>query len=93
MTDVINDLILQVRKRRPLTSIVVTHEMRTVAKTADRVVMFYPRARLRPDEPQIIYDGSADGLITYEDDRVRQFVEGEAGDRLSEIRGEFPTEL
>jgi phospholipid/cholesterol/gamma-HCH transport system ATP-binding protein len=93
MTDVINDLILQVRKRRPLTSIVVTHEMRTVAKTADRVVMFYPRARLRPDEPQIIYDGSADGLITYEDDRVRQFVEGEAGDRLSEIRGEFSTEL
>src|SRR5476649_175536 len=30
MTDVINELILQTRQRRPVTSIVVTHEMRTV---------------------------------------------------------------
>ncbi len=32
MTDVINELILQTRKRRPMTSIVVTHEMKTVHK-------------------------------------------------------------
>ena len=42
MTDVINELILQTRARRPVTSVIVTHEMRTVRKCADRVVMLYP---------------------------------------------------
>ena len=46
MSDVINDLILQTRKRRPITSIVVTHDMKTARKVADRVVMFYPLSRL-----------------------------------------------
>ena len=46
MTDVINELILQTRQRRPVTSVVVTHEMKTVFKVADRVVMLYPLARL-----------------------------------------------
>ena len=62
MTDVINELILAVRKRRPVTSVVVTHELRTVQKVADRVVMLYPLARLRPGEPQVIYDGPPAGL-------------------------------
>src|SRR4030095_7477356 len=46
MTDVINELILRTRARRPVTSVIVTHEMRTVRKCASRVVMLYPRARL-----------------------------------------------
>src|SRR6185312_779661 len=50
MTDVINELILQTRQRRPVTSIIVTHEMRTVEKCADRVVMLYPLARLGAEE-------------------------------------------
>ena len=83
MTDVINELILRTRRRRPVTSIVVTHEMRTVRKVADRVVMLYPLARLDPGEPQVIYDGPPDGLATAADPRVRQFVEGDAADRLS----------
>jgi phospholipid/cholesterol/gamma-HCH transport system ATP-binding protein len=84
MTDVINELILRVRQRRPVTGIVVTHEMRTVQKVADRVVMLYPLARLKPREPQVIYDGPPDGLATAADPRVRQFVEGDATERLSE---------
>jgi phospholipid/cholesterol/gamma-HCH transport system ATP-binding protein len=84
MTDVINELILRTRARRPVTSIVVTHEMRTVQKVADRVVMLYPLARLQPNEPQVLYDGPPAGLATAEDPRVRQFVEGNAADRLSE---------
>lgn len=80
MTDVINDLILQTRAKRPVTSVIVTHEMRTVQKVADRVVMLYPLARLNDDEPQVIYDGPADGLATAADPRVRQFVEGRAKD-------------
>ena len=83
MTDVINELILRTRSRRPVTSIVVTHEMRTVYKVADRVVMLYPLTRLKPDEPQVLYDGPPDGLVGAADPRVRQFVEGDAQDRLS----------
>src|SRR5205085_11355903 len=56
MTDVINELILQVRQRRPVTSVVVTHEMKTVYKVADRVVMFFPLSRLGPGESQILFD-------------------------------------
>jgi phospholipid/cholesterol/gamma-HCH transport system ATP-binding protein len=78
MTDAINELILQTRARRPVTGVIVTHEMRTVAKCADRVVMLYPQSRLEPGQPQVIYDGPPDGLGTSEDARVRQFVEGSA---------------
>ncbi len=84
MTDVINELILQTRVRQPVTSVIVTHEMRTVHKCASRVVMLYPRARLKPNEKQILYDGPPTGMTSSEDARVRQFVEGEARDRLSE---------
>jgi phospholipid/cholesterol/gamma-HCH transport system ATP-binding protein len=76
MTDAINELILQTRTRRPVTGVIVTHEMRTVTKCADRVVMLYPQSRLEPGKPQVIYDGPPDGLGTCEDARVRQFVEG-----------------
>ena len=85
MTDVINELILQTQSTKKATSVVVTHEMKTVAKVADRVVMLYPLARLRPDEPQIIYDGPPENLEDHPDKRVRQFVRGEAGERLREL--------
>lgn len=85
MTDVINELILQTRRRRPVTSLVVTHEMRTVQKVADRVVMLYPFVRLGESDSQILYDGPPDALTTHSDDRVRQFVEGDARDRLVEL--------
>lgn len=88
MTDVINELILAVRKRRPVSSMVVTHELRTVQKVADRVVMLYPLARLNHDEPQVIYDGPPAGLADCPDPRVRQFVAGDAGARLTEVNGE-----
>jgi phospholipid/cholesterol/gamma-HCH transport system ATP-binding protein len=83
MTDVINELILGTRSRRPVTSVIVTHEMRTVRKVADRVVMLYPLSRLNPDEPQVLYDGPPEGLATAEDARVRQFVAGDSTERLS----------
>jgi phospholipid/cholesterol/gamma-HCH transport system ATP-binding protein len=74
MTELINDLILQTRERRPVTSVVVTHEMKTVRCVADRVVMLYPLARLTETEPQVIYDGPAAGLESSPDERVRRFV-------------------
>ena len=84
MTDVINELILQTRQRRPVTSVIVTHEMRTVYKVSNRVVMIYPLARLAPGGSQILFDGTPEELPRSTDARVRQFVEGEARDRLQE---------
>jgi len=85
MSDVINELILQTAQTKKATGIVVTHDMKTVLKVADRVVMFYPLARLREDESQILYDGPPEGLEGHPDSRVRQFVQGEAGERLREM--------
>jgi phospholipid/cholesterol/gamma-HCH transport system ATP-binding protein len=86
MSDVINELIMRTRQRRPVTSVVVTHDMNTTKKVPDRVVMLYPVGRLAPGEPQIIYDGPPDGLDSADDRRVTQFVRGEAGERLMEMR-------
>lgn len=85
MSDVINELIMHTRERRQVTSIVVTHDMHTVRKVADRVVMFYPLSRLAPHEPQILFDGTAEEVFACEDPRVSQFVRGEARERLLEL--------
>jgi len=85
MSDVINELILQTQQNKKTTGVVVTHDMKTVTKVADRVVMLYPLARLVPNEPQIIYDGPPEEAENAADPRVRQFVRGEAGERLREL--------
>ena len=86
MSDVINELMLKAAQSMPLTSIVVTHDMHTAHKVPDRVVMLYPVARLKSGEPQVIYDGPPSGLESCRDPRVTQFVRGEAGERLTELR-------
>lgn len=86
MADVINELILATRRRYSVTGIVVTHDMRTARKVADRVVMLYPLGRLDENEPQILYDGPPDEIEASPDPRVTQFVRGEAGERLMEMR-------
>jgi phospholipid/cholesterol/gamma-HCH transport system ATP-binding protein len=85
MSDVINELILQTRSRHPVTSIVVTHDMKTAQKVANRVVMLYPLARLSPAESQVLFDGTPAELQKCPDSRVRQFIEGEAKERLTEL--------
>ena len=85
MSDVINELILRTQRRYSVTSIVVTHDMHSAHKIADRVVMLYPYSRLVPGESQILYDGPPEGLEESKDRRVRQFVRGEAGERLMEL--------
>ena len=66
MSDVINELILRTREAVPVTSIVVTHDMKTALKVADRIVMLYPLARLDADEPQIIFDGTPQEIMQVE---------------------------
>lgn len=85
MTDVINELILQTRRQREITSIIVTHELRTVHKCADRVVMLYPLSRLVVGENQVLFDGTPAELASAADARVQQFIQGEARDRVQEL--------
>jgi phospholipid/cholesterol/gamma-HCH transport system ATP-binding protein len=86
MGDVINELMMRARRRYSVTSVIVTHDMRTARKVADRVVMVFPVTRLESTEPQIIFDGPPSELDRTKDRRVRQFVQGEAGERLMEMR-------
>ena len=58
MSDVINELIIRTRQQHPVTSIVVTHDMKNAMKVSDRIVMLYPLARLDVHESQIIFDGT-----------------------------------
>lgn len=85
MSDVINELILATRERQPVTSIVVTHDMTTVRRVADRVIMLYPLPRLHPGESQIVFEGTAAEAFECADPRVHNFVHGEAGERLKEL--------
>jgi phospholipid/cholesterol/gamma-HCH transport system ATP-binding protein len=85
MSDVINQLILNTRKLHQVTSIVVTHDMNTVRKVADRVIMLMPLGRVKSNEPQVVFDGPPDALERSADKRVVQFIRGEAGDRLREM--------
>jgi len=85
MSDVINELIVSTRKLHQVTSIVVSHDMHTVRKVADRVVMLMPLGRLGASDAQILFDGPPDALERSADKRVVQFIRGEAGDRLKEM--------
>ncbi len=86
MSDVINELMLRTSKRPGVTSLVITHDMKSARKVADRVVMLYPYPRLPAGEGQILFDDFPSRLATCGDKRVHQFVEGKAGERLMEMR-------
>ena len=86
MSDVINELIIRTRRRNPVTSIVVTHDMNTAKKVADRIIMLMPAHRLNENDPQMIFDGTVSEIESCRDRRVQQFINGEAGERLMELR-------
>jgi phospholipid/cholesterol/gamma-HCH transport system ATP-binding protein len=85
MSDVINELILRTKSRGRVTSVVVTHDMRTVERVADRIVMLSPLARMNNGEPQVAFEGTADELFRSTDPRVAPFVHGRAGERIEEM--------
>ena len=70
--DGINELILKLQREIHVTSIVVTHDMASVYKVADRIVMLH--------QGKFIFDGTSEEIRNTRDERVRQFVEGRAGD-------------
>ena len=85
MSDVINELMIRTSKRPDVSSVIVTHDMKSARKVADRIVMLYPLARLKR-ESQIIFDGTPSELERSSDRRVTQFSRGEARERLMEMR-------
>jgi len=74
MADVINELILRAHDRTQTTSIVVTHDMVSAYKVADHIVMLH--------EGKIVIDGTPDEIRNTDNALVRQFIEGQAGDRI-----------
>jgi phospholipid/cholesterol/gamma-HCH transport system ATP-binding protein len=76
MTGVINRLIREVPRRRPVTSVVVTHDLSTVRAVADRLVMLEPVSRLAEGEPQAIFSGSIAEALSSSDPRVAAFLQG-----------------
>jgi len=77
--DVINELILKLQRELGVTSVVVTHDMASAIKVADRIVMLY-----RGD---FIFDGKPDELSTCDDERVRCFFEGRcSSDELDSLQ-------
>ncbi|HXE53858.1 MAG TPA: ABC transporter ATP-binding protein [Tepidisphaeraceae bacterium] len=71
-SDVINELILKLKHELNVTSVVVTHDMHSAFKVADRIVMLH--------EAHIIFDGTADELRSSDNPVIQRFVSGRAGD-------------
>jgi len=66
--DEINELIIKLDRELEVTSVVVTHDMASVRKVADRIVMLY--------RGEFIFDGTPESFGRCSDARVRCFVDG-----------------
>lgn len=73
-SDEINELILKLKRELGVTSVVVTHDMASARKVADRVLMLY--------RGKFIFDGTPDELMRTKDARVKCFVEGRCSDEV-----------
>jgi phospholipid/cholesterol/gamma-HCH transport system ATP-binding protein len=81
-SDTINELILRCQRELKTTSVVVTHDMATAFKVADRLVML--------DEGTVIADATPDEIRHSRDLRVQRFIRGDAS--LTEAQlGAAPT--
>jgi len=68
MTDSINRLILKFQNTGEVTSVIITHEMRTVYDVSDRVLLLH--------EGKIWFDGSPEEIKNVDDLVVQQFITG-----------------
>jgi phospholipid/cholesterol/gamma-HCH transport system ATP-binding protein len=69
-SDVINELILKLKRELRVTSLVVTHDMHSAFKVADRIVML--------DKGKIVFDGTPQQIQQSKNPFIRSFVLGEA---------------
>lgn len=70
--DVINELIIRLQRRLGMTSIVVTHDLTSAFKVADRMVMLY--------DGRVILDGAVRHFRESEDPVVQRFLRGQANE-------------
>ncbi len=68
MSDVINNLVLDLQKKLGVTSIAVTHDMKSALKIATRIAMLH--------EGRVLAAGSPEEIRESRDPAVRQFIEG-----------------
>jgi len=75
MTDVIDDVILNMRERLNATIVTITHHMPSAEKIGDRVALLYGG--------KILFEAPPREFLTSDDPAVRQFVEGRADGPLT----------
>ena len=66
----VDKLILKMRDEFKITSVVVTHDINSACRIADRIAMLY--------DGKIIYIGSPDDIMKTENEIIKQFIEGRA---------------
>ena len=71
-SDVINELILKLQRELNVTSVIVTHDMTSAYKVADRIIMLH--------KGKIIADGDADCIRNHPHSIVQHFVKGQVSD-------------
>ena len=74
--DAIQNVIMEMRDRLKVTSIVVTHDMNAAYKIADSIAMFY--------HGQVIADGTPEEIRQSRHPVVRQFINGDAVGPITE---------
>jgi phospholipid/cholesterol/gamma-HCH transport system ATP-binding protein len=74
--DAINNLILQLKEQLKITSVVITHDMSTTYKVADRIAMLY--------DGRIIETGPPEEIKNSVNQVVQQFIHGRATGPISE---------
>lgn len=72
----LNNLIIDMRDKLKVTSIVVTHDMKMAYRVADSIAMFY--------HGQVIADGSVEEIMNSRHPVVHQFINGEAQGPITE---------
>jgi len=70
MADVINKLIRTLQRELRVTSVVVTHDIKSAYHVGDRIAMLH--------EGRIVFSGTPDEVRRSDDPVIRQFVEGRA---------------
>jgi phospholipid/cholesterol/gamma-HCH transport system ATP-binding protein len=70
--DVINELILKLQRELGVTTVVVTHDMTSAYKIADRIIMLH--------NGKIIADGDADHIRNHPHPNVQQFINGQVSE-------------
>ena len=77
--DIINELILKLQRELGITSVVVTHDMTSAYKIADRIIMLH--------KGKIIADGDGEHIHSHPHPVVQQFINGQVGeDDLAALR-------